>query len=109
MFLNAPAIRKDINLKPAFFETMHHLRLLRLSVHGGRCKLHFPQGLHSLPDKLVYLEWDNYPFSSLPFTPYKYLVKLHLRSSQLKRQWNGVQVYALKCQLILNIICVYIN
>ncbi|PON46053.1 TIR-NBS-LRR-like protein [Trema orientale] len=90
MVLDADEIREDINLKPAVFEKMKDMRLLKFSLRGG-FQLQLLQGLHFLSDKLVYLEWDTYPFSSLPssFTPYN-LVKLQMCSSQLKQLWNGL-------------------
>ncbi|XP_052108781.1 uncharacterized protein LOC107462388 isoform X2 [Arachis duranensis] len=55
---------------------------------------HFSGKLTSLPNKLRYLLWDGYPFSSLPsFEPYNRLVQLNLPNSRIKRLWNGSQVF----------------
>nr|XP_025614667.2 probable WRKY transcription factor 19 [Arachis hypogaea] len=55
---------------------------------------HFSGKLTSLPNKLRYLLWDGYPFSSLPsFEPYNSLVQLNLPNSRIKRLWHGRQIF----------------
>ncbi|PON51569.1 TIR-NBS-LRR-like protein [Parasponia andersonii] len=84
------AIREDINLKPIVFRKMRRLRLLQISVNKGQCQFHLPRGIHSFPDELRYLKWDNYPSKSLGLhTTLRNLVKLHMPSSQLEKFWNG--------------------
>lgn len=56
-------------------------------------KVYLSEDLSSLSDKLVYLEWDGYPSTSLPvnFTP-ENLVELVMPNSRLKQLWNEDQV-----------------
>lgn len=87
---------RDINLNPAVFANMYNLRLLKIyNSHNlmMNCKLHFPQGLQSLPDALRYLHWYGYPLKSLPsdFNP-ENLVVLEMPHSQVRKLWNEDQV-----------------
>ncbi|XP_050206324.1 TMV resistance protein N-like [Mercurialis annua] len=68
------------------FKSMRKLRLLRLQ------NLQFSDGLEYLSNKLRYLDWEGYPFKSLPstFQPDK-LVELHLQSSNIELLWKGIK------------------
>lgn len=83
-------------MKPMVFQEMYSLRLLKIVVRMGKCRLHLSQGLSFLPDALRYLEWLRYPLKSLPssFTPH-YLVNLDMPLSQIEHLWNGFQVIML--------------
>uniref|UniRef100_A0A2C9UPJ9 ADP-ribosyl cyclase/cyclic ADP-ribose hydrolase n=1 Tax=Manihot esculenta TaxID=3983 RepID=A0A2C9UPJ9_MANES len=77
--------QQDAKLSAKSFTKMKRLRLLKLR------NLHFSQGLEYLSNKLRYLEWDGYPFKSLPstFQP-DTLVELHMRCSNMEHLWKGV-------------------
>ena len=80
-------------MKPIVFREMYNLRLLKIVVRMGKCKLHLSRGLDFLPDALRYLQWLEYPLKSLPssFSPHN-LVKLDMPLSQLEQLWSGFQV-----------------
>ncbi|GMN40784.1 hypothetical protein TIFTF001_010007 [Ficus carica] len=59
----------------------------------NKCKVGIPPGdddLQFLPDLLVYLHWDGYPWKSFPssFRP-QYLVELNLPYSKVNKLWKG--------------------
>ncbi|KAK2639785.1 hypothetical protein Ddye_027580 [Dipteronia dyeriana] len=74
------------------FNTMPHLRFLLFTSGRGSNKVHLPNGLHSLPDDLIILEWYKYPLKTLPsnFSPEK-LVELNLSFSNIKQLWEGTK------------------
>lgn len=98
MSLKMIELSKDIYLDPQVFKDMCSLKFLEF-IHQYGCtkKLYLPQGLHSLPDELRYLRWDNFPLKSLPqnFTPQN-LVELHLENSHLESLPNEIQVYTVR-------------
>ena len=79
--------QEDKQLNAKAFTKMTRLRLLKLR------NLHLSQGLNCLSNKLRYLEWDRYPFRSLPstFQPDE-LVELHMRCSNMEKLWKGIKV-----------------
>ncbi|XP_012068500.1 TMV resistance protein N isoform X1 [Jatropha curcas] len=84
---------RDIELSPTVFERMYNLRLLEFhNPFTSELKIYLPKGLQFLPDELRFLRWDKYPSKSLPtsFCAEK-LMELHMRESQLRELWNGVQ------------------
>ncbi|XP_062075966.1 TMV resistance protein N-like [Humulus lupulus] len=93
IFLDVSKIKR-LNLSPAVFLEAYNLRLLKIYSSNGinNNKLCFPEGLHSLPDALRLLYWEEYPFKTLPlsFDPEK-LVKLAMPNSHVEQLWDGVQ------------------
>ncbi|KAJ9166957.1 hypothetical protein P3X46_021646 [Hevea brasiliensis] len=84
----------EMNLSSKAFKRMRNLRLLKIhdSIVGNKCKVHLPDGLKFLSDKLRYLHWDRYPLSSLtPKFQAENLVQLNLPNSCVKKLWEGVQ------------------
>ncbi|XP_050383809.1 disease resistance protein RUN1-like [Argentina anserina] len=75
-----------LKLDPRAFTGMASLRYLKLH------RNHHMQYLECLPDALRYLDWNEYPFQSLPskFSPDN-LVELHMLNSKLKRLWGKSQ------------------
>jgi hypothetical protein len=57
-------------------------------------KIHLPPtGLEYLPNELRYLQWNGFPWKSLPPSfRAEHLVELHLRKSKLVKLWTGVKV-----------------
>ncbi|KAL5563490.1 hypothetical protein UlMin_033237, partial [Ulmus minor] len=95
ILLNTDEIRETyLRLPQSVFEKMYNLRLLKIShsISSRKCKVYLPQGLESLPDKLKYLEWKDYPLKSFPvnFNPCN-LVVLEMPSSEVEELWDGVQ------------------
>ncbi|KDP26905.1 hypothetical protein JCGZ_18063 [Jatropha curcas] len=78
--------QEDEHLSAKSFMKMKRLGLLKLK------NLHFSEGLEYLSNKLRYLDWDRYPFKSLPsnFQPDK-LVELHMRCSNIQHLWKGIK------------------
>ncbi|KAK3211295.1 hypothetical protein Dsin_016001 [Dipteronia sinensis] len=93
---------KDVYLSSQVFDEMHNLRFLLFTYQESN-KVHLPDGLNSLPDKLMILEWPRYPLIVLPsnFSPEK-LVKLDLSDSNIKQLWKGSKHAPKLKQLILN-------
>ncbi|XP_010519812.1 PREDICTED: TMV resistance protein N-like [Tarenaya hassleriana] len=84
---------KEMQLSARAFEKLYNLRFLKFYTTEGsdeKCKVHFPEGLKFLPNKLRYLHWHSYPLNSFPpdFCP-EFLVKLSMRYSSLERLWDG--------------------
>ncbi|RDX68276.1 TMV resistance protein N, partial [Mucuna pruriens] len=78
------------------FSRMINIRFLKFYMGRGRtCNLLLPYGLESLPNKLMYLQWDGYPFKSLPstFCPDK-LVVLSMMESHVEKLWDGIKSLA---------------
>ncbi|XP_050144898.1 disease resistance protein RUN1-like isoform X7 [Malus sylvestris] len=88
IFFNRSAI-KGILLDHADFENMYDLRLLYVynSSRNKYCNVKV-----SLPHSLTYLDWEGYPFKSLPskLCP-ENLVELQMRNSQVEQLWNEGQ------------------
>ncbi|CAJ1939655.1 unnamed protein product [Sphenostylis stenocarpa] len=89
----------QINVLPLSYETfsrMVNMRFLKFYMGKGRkCNLHLPSGLESVPNKLVYLQWDGYPSKSLPstFCPDN-LVVLSMMESHVEKLWDGIKSLA---------------
>ncbi|KAI9073759.1 hypothetical protein K1719_044256 [Acacia pycnantha] len=90
-----------LHLSAKSFQKMSNLRFLK--IQSPRLKfgydhikdpatIYFPHRLDSLSNELRYFYWEEYPFKALPlgFCPEK-LVEIHLRTSNIKKLWNGVQ------------------
>ncbi|CAI0556535.1 unnamed protein product [Linum tenue] len=84
----------EMHLEANAFEGMSSLRYLCFfySREGyGVCKVHVPYlGLDTLPDSLMWLQWDGFPSKSLPsrFSP-ENLVSLTIRhSTMMQRCWE---------------------
>ncbi|KAK7400726.1 hypothetical protein VNO78_12013 [Psophocarpus tetragonolobus] len=78
------------------FSRMINIRFLKFYMERGRtCNLHLPSGLKSLPNKLIYLQWDGYPSKSLPstFCPDN-LVVLSMVESHVEKLWDGIKSLA---------------
>ncbi|CAE6218429.1 unnamed protein product [Arabidopsis arenosa] len=93
LFLDTSNLSFDV--KPAAFENMLNLRLLKIYCSDPEVHhvINFPKGsLHSLPNELRLLHWDNYPLKSLPqnFDPW-HLVEINMPYSQLQKLWGGTK------------------
>ncbi|XP_024010948.1 probable WRKY transcription factor 16 isoform X2 [Eutrema salsugineum] len=93
MFLDTSDLSFDI--KPDAFVYMLNLRFLKIycSDHEIRPVINFRKGsLHSLPNELRLLHWENYPLESLPqnFDP-RHLVEINMPYSQLQKLWGGTK------------------
>ncbi|TXG66844.1 hypothetical protein EZV62_008119 [Acer yangbiense] len=78
---------EDLRLKCQVFDKMCNLKFL--CIHGPN-KLHLPDGLNYLPDKLRILQWPRYPLKELPsnFNP-ENLVELNLSGSSVEQFPEG--------------------
>ncbi|KAG7532629.1 AAA+ ATPase domain [Arabidopsis thaliana x Arabidopsis arenosa] len=90
MFLDT--LKLGFDVKPAAFENMLNLRLLK--IYSSNTEIHpvfnFPKGfLHSLPNQLRLLHWENYPLQFLPqyFDPW-HLVEINMPYSRLEKLWG---------------------
>ncbi|XP_010494609.1 PREDICTED: probable WRKY transcription factor 16 [Camelina sativa] len=93
IFLDASNI--SFNIKPAAFENMLNLRLLKIYCSNPEVHpvINFSKGvLNSLPNKLRLLHWENYSLQSLPqnFDP-RHLVEINMPYSKLKKLWGGTK------------------
>ncbi|PON44218.1 TIR-NBS-LRR-like protein [Trema orientale] len=94
IFLDMSKI-SEVRLKSGAFSQMYNLRLLKIYNHDFRvekCKVNLLEDLHSLPNKLTYLQWDGYPSKTFPpvFTA-EFLVELIMPHSQVKKLWSNVK------------------
>ncbi|XP_020223506.2 disease resistance-like protein DSC1 [Cajanus cajan] len=89
----------QIRVLPLSYETfsrMINIRFLKFYMGRSRtCNLRLPSGLESLPNKLMYLQWDGYPSKSLPstFCPDN-LVVLSMMESHVEKLWDGTKSLA---------------
>ncbi|KAK0600075.1 hypothetical protein LWI29_011409 [Acer saccharum] len=92
-----------LSLSCRVFDKMPNLRLLLFTHRVELYKVHLPNGLNSLPDELMILEWHRYPLRALPsnFSPAK-LVKLDLSVSNIEQLWEGTKHAPKLKWLILN-------
>ncbi|PON47918.1 TIR-NBS-LRR-like protein [Parasponia andersonii] len=93
IFLDLSEI-SEMYLSPNVFKRMYNLRLLKIYNHNVRekCKINLSQDLHSLPNKLAYLHWEEYPSESLPLIfGAQSLVELIMPNSKLKKLWSIVK------------------
>ncbi|XP_061943572.1 disease resistance protein RPV1-like isoform X1 [Populus nigra] len=82
---------RHIHLKSDAFAMMDGLRFLCLSHTAATMHLP-PTGFEYLPNKLSYLQWNGFPWKSLPPSfRAEHLVELHLRKSKLEKLWTGVK------------------
>ncbi|AED95222.1 Disease resistance protein (TIR-NBS-LRR class) [Arabidopsis thaliana] len=93
LFLDTSNLRFD--LQPSAFKNMLNLRLLKIYCSNPEVHpvINFPTGsLHSLPNELRLLHWENYPLKSLPqnFDP-RHLVEINMPYSQLQKLWGGTK------------------
>ncbi|KAG7532624.1 WRKY domain [Arabidopsis thaliana x Arabidopsis arenosa] len=93
MFLDTSNLRFDV--QPSAFKNMLNLRLLKIYCSNPEVHpvINFPKGsLHSLPNELRLLHWENYPLQSLPqsFDP-RHLVEINMPYSQLQKLWGGTK------------------
>uniref|UniRef100_A0A6P6FWM1 putative disease resistance protein At4g11170 isoform X1 n=1 Tax=Ziziphus jujuba TaxID=326968 RepID=A0A6P6FWM1_ZIZJJ len=95
IFLDMLKLDIELYLSPGAFLEMYKFKLLKIynSYFVDKSKIYFPQGLQFLPDALRYFHWDGYRFKLLPsnFLP-RNLVECHMRNSQVKQLWSGVQL-----------------
>ncbi|KAK0599471.1 hypothetical protein LWI29_005556 [Acer saccharum] len=85
---------KDVHLSCHVFDKMHFLRFLLFteSYFCESIKLHLPDGLNDLSDRLRILQWPKYPSRVLPSKFYpKNLVKLDLSDSNIEQLWEGTK------------------
>ncbi|KAK7306683.1 hypothetical protein VNO77_44635 [Canavalia gladiata] len=94
--LDLSKLTEDLYLRSDSFSEMTKMRLLNI-IHGNYLTnrtfmVYLPNGLDSLSDELRYLCWENFCLESLPSNfCAKHLVELHMRNSNLKKLWDGVQ------------------
>ncbi|XP_028807457.1 disease resistance-like protein DSC1 [Neltuma alba] len=91
--LNPHELKSDIHLSADAFSRMSNLRFLKIDRNfQGKYQVLFPFGLESLPNKLRYFCWNNYPLETLPlgFCANK-LVEIQMPCSDLVKLWDGVQ------------------
>ncbi|CAH8278232.1 unnamed protein product [Arabidopsis lyrata] len=93
MFLDTSNLRFDV--QPSAFKNMLNLKLLKIYCSNPEVHpvINFPKGsLHSLPNELRLLHWENYPLQSLPqsFDPW-HLVEINMPYSQLQKLWGGTK------------------
>ncbi|KAK2640331.1 hypothetical protein Ddye_028126 [Dipteronia dyeriana] len=104
---------KKMELSPQAFKKMYNLRFIKLHDSGiyldfgypYNSKMHFPNGLSDLSDKLRSLIWFGFPLTILPsnFNP-ENLVELNLRESNLERLWEDA-MHAPNLRLLILIGC----
>ncbi|XWS30853.1 hypothetical protein CRYUN_Cryun23aG0026900 [Craigia yunnanensis] len=93
MFLNMCQIG-ELKLRATVFERMPNLKFIKFYYTPNTPKkgklLLADQDLHSLPNQLRYLYWEDCPFKSLPsnFNP-ENLVELILYNGNVTQLWNG--------------------
>ncbi|KAK2640277.1 hypothetical protein Ddye_028072 [Dipteronia dyeriana] len=100
-----------MQLSPQAFKKMYNLKFLKfhdsgINLHVGspyNSKVHFPNGLSDLSDKLRSLIWIGFPLTALPsnFNP-ENLVEFNLRDSNLERLWEDKMHTPNLRRLILN-------
>ncbi|XP_028796180.1 TMV resistance protein N-like [Neltuma alba] len=91
--LNPHELKSDIHLSADAFRRMSNLTFLKIGPNfGGKYKVLFPFGLESLPNKLRYFCWKDYPLETLPqgFCADK-LVEIQMPCSKVVKLWDGVQ------------------
>jgi len=82
----------NIPLKSDAFAMMDGLRFLSFC-HTVDTMHIPPTGLEYLPNELRYLQWNGFPWKSLPPSfRAEHLVELHLSKSKLVKLWTGVKV-----------------
>lgn len=93
----------DLPLSYETFSRMINIRFLKFYMGRGRtCNLLLPSGLKSLPNKLMYLQWDGYPSKSLPSTfCTDNLVVLSMMESHVEKLWDGIKVMSFILQQVL--------
>ncbi|XP_057990094.1 disease resistance protein RUN1-like isoform X3 [Hevea brasiliensis] len=92
ILLNMYEAKDNLVLSSTAFKKMYTLRFLKFFnvSNSGQGQVLLPSGLEFLPEGLRYLYWDRYPSKYLPLKGCtKYLVELHMPSSNLKELWNG--------------------
>ncbi|CAI8597769.1 unnamed protein product [Vicia faba] len=81
----------DLYLRSYSFKNMSNLRHLHITIDLDT-EVHLFQGLEWLSDKLRHLYWDFFPLESFPSTFCgEWLVQLTMKSSNLKKLWEGIQ------------------
>ncbi|KAL2337935.1 hypothetical protein Fmac_012381 [Flemingia macrophylla] len=87
---------KDLTLHADKFTKMKSLRFLKFYNTLGQSSSNtyhdLPATLEPFSDKLRYIEWNGYPFESLP-SPFcaKFLVEIHMPHSNVEQLWQGMQ------------------
>lgn len=95
---------RNIFLKAEAFENMDNMVFLRFfkSDPKGLSKVHFLEGLKSLPEELRILYWVDYP---LPYVPLNFcaenLVTLKMRNSNLQQLWSEDLVCIPNCLVFI--------
>ena len=84
----------DMSLSSQSFARMVNLKFLRLYKDSyAHSRVHLPEDLRMLPNKIKLFHWDEYPSKSLPATfNVENLVELRMQDSHVKKLWNGAQV-----------------
>ncbi|XP_057742470.1 disease resistance protein RPV1-like [Arachis stenosperma] len=85
---------KNIRLNANTFRNMPRLRFLKLYTppFERSWNLFVPTTLETFSDELRYLEWHQYPLSSMPSAfCAENLIEFHMPGSQVTKLWDGVQ------------------
>ncbi|KAJ7962622.1 putative disease resistance protein (TIR-NBS-LRR class) [Quillaja saponaria] len=88
---------KEVHLSAAALAKMPNLRLLkfyqsRLLDNHFSSKVHIPDVLERVSDRLQLFHWDGYPCKFLPLDfSLENLVELNMRGSHLEHLWDGIQ------------------
>lgn len=99
------SLMDELQLQHSVFENMINLKYIIFYFPLSWCRknnklLHTNQVdiIVSLPDELRYLQWDYYPFKSLPSSfNLKNLVVLKISYGDMEQLWDGVQVLFSSC------------
>ncbi|KAJ6855720.1 disease resistance protein RPV1-like [Populus alba x Populus x berolinensis] len=96
IYLEIAMLVGEIHLKSDAFAMMDGLQFLLVNNGGYPLKEHeryiSSTGLEYLPNKLRYMEWQEFPWKSLPPSfRAEHLVELHLSTSKLVKLWTGVK------------------
>ncbi|XP_050218485.1 disease resistance-like protein DSC1 isoform X2 [Mercurialis annua] len=104
IYLDLSETRK-VCLHPKAFSRMTNLRLLKFYrenrdtqkfLESGLLKFDQSKYLHSLPDTLSLLHWENYPYKSLPSKfSMENLVELNITGCSITELWDGDQLKTL--------------
>ncbi|XP_057990106.1 disease resistance protein RPV1-like [Hevea brasiliensis] len=92
ILLDMHEVKDNLVLSSTAFKKIYALRFLKFFnvSNSGQGQVLLPSSLEFLPEGLRYLYWDRYPSKYLPLKGCtKYLVELHMPSSNLKELWNG--------------------
>ena len=79
-------VGENVRFSGDVFEKMNNIRLLETWGYFTSC---VPT---SFPDKLGWLRWTQYPFSSLPVANMHKVVRLNMHDGLINHLWRGCEV-----------------